>query len=56
MAVHTFLTGLRGIVAPFAAFYLAAHAGIGPTATAMALMILAASLILSCKVPPAAAA
>ena len=56
MAVHTFLTGLRGIVAPFAAFYLASHAGIGPTATAMALMILAASLILSRKVRPAAAA
>jgi hypothetical protein len=50
MAVHTFLTGLRGIVAPFAAFYLASHAGIGPTATFMALMILAASLILSRKV------
>lgn len=56
MAVHTFLTGLRGIVAPFAAFYLASHAGIGPTATAMALMILAASLILSLKVQPPAAA
>jgi MFS family permease len=56
MAVHTFLTGLRGIVAPFAAFYLASHAGIGPTAIAMALMILAASLILSRKVNPAVTA
>ena len=56
MAVHTFLTGLRGIVAPFAAFYLASHAGIGPTATAMALMILTASLILSRKVHPTVAA
>ena len=46
MAVHTFLTGLRGVVAPFAAFHLAVHAGIGPTAVVMAVMILAASLVL----------
>jgi hypothetical protein len=46
MAVHTFLTGLRGVVAPFAAFYLALHAGIATTAVVMAGMILVASLIL----------
>lgn len=46
MTVHTFLTGVRGVVAPFAAFYMAAHFGIGPTAVAMAAMILAATAVL----------
>ena len=46
MAVHTFLTGVRGLVAPFAAFYCAAHYGVGPTAAGAALLILAASLLL----------
>ena len=46
MTVHTFLTGVRGVIAPFAAFYMAAHFGIGPTAVAMALLILAATAVL----------
>lgn len=47
MAVHTFLTGARGLVAPFAAFYCAAHFGVGPTAAGAAVLILAASLLLA---------
>ena len=47
MAVHTFLTGARGLVAPFAAFHCAAHFGVGPTAGGSALLILAASLMLA---------
>lgn len=46
MAVHTFLTGCRGLFAPFAAFYLAAHWGVVPTALASAALILIASLLL----------
>ncbi len=46
MAVHTFLTGFRGLFAPFAAFLCAARFGIGPTAAGAALLILAASLML----------
>jgi MFS family permease len=46
MTVHTFLTGIRGIIAPFAAFYMAAAFGIGVTAVCMAALILAASLVL----------
>lgn len=46
MTVHTFLTGVRGVIAPFAAFYMAAHFGIAPTAWAMAAMIVLASLVL----------
>ncbi len=46
MTVHTFLTGIRGIVAPFAAFYMASRFGIGVTAIGMAIMILLASVIL----------
>ena len=55
MAVHTFLTGARGLVAPFAAFYCAAHFGVGPTAGGAALLILAASLMLIRERGPAAA-
>jgi MFS family permease len=47
MTVHTFLTGIRGIIAPFAAFYMAASFGIGVTAVCMAGLILAASLVLA---------
>lgn len=47
MAVHTFLTGVRGLIAPLLAFYCAAHFGVGPTAGASALLILAASLLLA---------
>ncbi len=46
MTVHTFLTGVRGIIAPFAAFYMAAHFGIGPTAVCMAGLIVLASMVL----------
>lgn len=46
MTVHTFLTGVRGVIAPFAAFYMAEHFGIGVTAIAMAIMIILASLVL----------
>lgn len=46
MAVHTFLTGVRGVAAPFLAFYCAMSWGVGPTALAAAGMILAASLML----------
>ncbi len=46
MTVHTFLTGVRGIIAPFAAFYMAAHFGIAPTAVCMAGLIVLASLVL----------
>lgn len=46
MAVHTFLTGARGLVAPFVAFACAARFGVGPTAGGAALLILAASLLL----------
>ncbi len=46
MAVHTFLTGLRGIVAPFFAFYMAPAWGIAPTAGLMAALIAIASLML----------
>ena len=46
MAVHTFLTGARGLVAPFAAFYCAARFGVGWTAAGAAMLILAASLLL----------
>lgn len=46
MAVHTFLTGVRGLVAPFAAFYCAAQFGVGWTAGGAAVLILAASLLL----------
>lgn len=46
MTVHTFLTGVRGVIAPFAAFYMAEHFGIGATAIAMAGLIVLASLLL----------
>ena len=55
MAVHTFLTGARGLVAPFAAFYCAAHFGVGWTAGGAALLILAASLLLVKERGPEAA-
>jgi len=46
MAVHTFLTGFRGLIAPFTAFTCAARFGVGPTAAGSAILILAASLLL----------
>jgi hypothetical protein len=51
MTVHTFLTGIRGIIAPFAAFYMAACFGIGVTAVSMAALILTASLVLARERP-----
>jgi len=56
MAVHTFLTGFRGLFAPFAAFACAARFGVGPTAGGAALLILAASLLLVRERGPAATA
>ncbi len=55
MAVHTFLTGVRGLVAPLLAFYCAARFGVGPTAIGSAVLILAASLLLVRERGPAAA-
>jgi MFS family permease len=46
MTVHTFLTGVRGVIAPFAAFYMAEHFGIAITAWGMAALIVIASLVL----------
>lgn len=46
MTVHTFLTGVRGIIAPFAAFYMAAQFGIAATAIAMTALIVLASVVL----------
>ena len=46
MTVHTFLTGVRGVIAPFAAFYMAAQFGIVATAVSMAVLILLASVVL----------
>ncbi|RYD34511.1 MAG: MFS transporter [Verrucomicrobiaceae bacterium] len=46
MAVHTFLTGFRGVIAAFAAFQCAVRFGIGPTAAGAAGLILLASLLL----------
>lgn len=46
MAVHTFLTGCRGLVAPVLAFYCALHFGVGPTAAACTALILIASALL----------
>ncbi len=46
MTVHTFLTGVRGVIAPFAAFYMAEHFGIPATAIGMAGLIVLATLLL----------
>jgi hypothetical protein len=46
MSVHTFFTGLRGLVAPFAAFYLAQSSTIGVLGGISAGMIVLASLVL----------
>ncbi len=54
MAVHTFLTGVRGVIAPFAAFYCAVHFGVGWTAAGAAVLILAASLLLARERGPSA--
>lgn len=46
MTVHTFLTGVRGVIAPFAAFYMAAHYGIPFTAVSMVILIILATLVI----------
>lgn len=46
MAVHTFFTGLRGVVAPLVAFHLAAHLSVGALGGISAGLIVLASLIL----------
>lgn len=56
MAVHTFLTGARGLIAPFAAFACAARFGVGLTAAGSAALILVASLMLAGERRPPAVA
>jgi MFS family permease len=46
MSVHTFLTGLRGVVAPAVAFYAAAHLPMSALAILSAGMIILATLLL----------
>jgi MFS family permease len=55
MSVHTFLTGLRGLVAPLAAFYLAAYLPLWVMAAFSAGLIGLASLLLLPEVRLAAA-
>ena len=46
MSVHTFLTGLRGIAAPFLAFSLVAHLSLGWMATITSVLIVLSCLVL----------
>jgi MFS family permease len=46
MSVHTFFTGLRGLVAPFVAFYMVQGSSIGVMGAVSAGMIVLASLVL----------
>jgi MFS family permease len=46
MSVHTFLTGIRGILAPLVAFHAVQVVGIAPLAWISAALIVAASLLL----------
>ena len=46
MSIHTFLTGVRGIAAPFLAFGLVGHLSLGWMATVTAVMIALACLVL----------
>jgi MFS family permease len=46
MAVHTFLTGVRGVAAPAVAFFAVAHVSPGILATVSCGLILAASALL----------
>ena len=46
MAVHTFLTGVRGVLAPAVAFYAAGHWTMGALAALSSGLILAATLLL----------
>lgn len=54
MSVHTFFTGIRGVIAPFAAFYCAAHLGVAWTALGAALLIIAATVVLLWERPKGA--
>ncbi len=46
MSVHTFLTGVRGVVAPFAAFHAVSRFSLGTLGGFSAMLILGASLLL----------
>ena len=46
MSVHTFLTGVRGVLAPFAAFWAIQHASPAQMGAGAGLMILAATVLL----------
>ncbi len=46
MSVHTFLTGIRGVLAPMLAFHIVAHLSMGALAAVSAVMIVVASLLL----------
>jgi MFS family permease len=46
MAVHSFLTGVRGVIAPVTAFQLTMHFGIGAIAASCSGLVLIASLLL----------
>ncbi len=46
MAVHTFFTGVRGVLAPLAGFYLVAHLSMGALGWIAAALILIATLLL----------
>ena len=46
MSVHTFLTGVRGVLAPLAAFHFAATWSLGAMAVFSAALIVMATLLL----------
>jgi MFS family permease len=46
MSVHTFFTGVRGVLAPAAAFFTVQHLSMGMMAAVSAALIVAASLLL----------
>ena len=46
MSVHTFFTGLRGVIAPVVAFQLIAHYSVSAISWLGAIMIFVATLIL----------
>ena len=46
MSVHTFFTGVRGVLAPLCAFFLVERVSLGVMAVLSAALIVAASLLL----------
>ena len=46
MSVHTFLTGVRGVLAPMAAFHFAAKLSLGMMAALSSALIVLATLLL----------